>query len=177
MVGFDSRYILNSRLLQTRLWELRPDEDWPRAFFHYKLSSPFPVSEKECRVSTLVFFFLSLYVICLFLSFSLFLFISYSLYLYLSLSLSLYIVSLCAANCPNICRLHRFLYIRLYGHSFYFQQQNGAYIMFILHTHSLMSLDIFAKYYPQQELRDRIRSKQAILATRRLLFYISELFC
>lgn len=157
MVGFDSRYILNSRLLQTRLWELRPDEDWPRAFFHYKLSSPFPVSEKECRVSTLVFFF-SLYTsfVCLFLSFSLFLSIYFSLFLPLSISFSIYRLLICAANCPNICRLHRFLYIRLYGHSFYFQQQNGAYIMFILHAHSLTSLDIFAKCYPQEELRDRI---------------------
>lgn len=83
MVGHDSRQILNSRLLQTRLWELRPDEDWSRAFFHYKLSSPFPEhSEQEYRrVSTLVFFFFTylLFVSLTLISLS---FISLSIYLF-----------------------------------------------------------------------------------------------
>lgn len=52
MVGFDGRQIPNCGLLQTRLWELRPDEDRPRAFFHFKLSSPFPDSDHSTCVST-----------------------------------------------------------------------------------------------------------------------------
>lgn len=52
MVGFDGRQIPNCGLLQTRLWKLRADEDRPRAFFHFKLSSPFPDSDHSTCVST-----------------------------------------------------------------------------------------------------------------------------
>lgn len=66
MVGLASRHILNSWLLQTRLRELRPDEDRSRSFFHYKLPSPFPVSDHAKQVSNLFSFtficFSSVYV-------------------------------------------------------------------------------------------------------------------
>lgn len=114
--------------------------------------------------------------ISFFISFS-FRSVSYSLYLYLSLSLSLYIVSLCAANYPNICRLHRFLYICLYGYSFYFQQQNGAYIMFILHAYLLTSLDNFVKYYLQQEKKqDLIKKKMYVVGNTAFIILYLQAF-
>ena len=52
MVGHDGRQVPNSWLLQTWLRELRPDEDRSHAFFHFKLSSPFPDSDRPGQVST-----------------------------------------------------------------------------------------------------------------------------
>lgn len=66
MVEHASRHILNSWLLQTRLRELRPDEDRSRSFFHYKLPSPFPVSDHTKQVSnhSLLRLFVSLLYLC-----------------------------------------------------------------------------------------------------------------